>query len=407
MQKRFALYLGVLLSFYLVLFLGLVDSALLSDFAKFHASAQLHLEGKSIYTRPEVDRFVQWDFDLGPKPQLTYPNLNPPFLTLLVLPLAPLRYPEAWWIWSVLSLFCGMAAMARLEITTRSGPARVNRQLGFQLLLLAFYPTFANMEYGQVSLFLFWPVVEAWIAARRGADLLAGFWLGLALALKPFFGLFGLFFLVRRRWLLLLSMGATFSICTLLSVAVFGWSTLQEYRSVVGDITWVGTNWNASFLGIFSRFLGGSDSAPLLEYPQLARILASLGSVLAATLLALLAHRDSRPSIDLGYALTLALMLLISPLGWAYYFPWLLLSYLIGWQALSDLPAQAAQPWWSLLIVSFLLSASPIPLQSALYEYPPWHWYLWSGVHSYALLLAAVLAAVWAKLISRSAQIAA
>ncbi len=400
MPKRLALYLGVLLALYLVFLLRLLEKPLYSDFAKFHASAQLHLEGKSIYTPLEVDRFMTWTPELGPKPLYVHPNLNPPFLTLLMLPLAPLRFPDAWWVFSILSLFCGMGAMARLEAATRTGPASVSRQLGFQLVLLAYFPTIANFQYGQLTLFLFWPVVESWIAARRRADFRAGAWLGLVLAVKPFFLLFVLFFLIRRRWLLIAAMGVSGALCTALSLAVFGWDTLLQYRSVVGDITWAGTNWNGSFLGIFTRLLGGSDSQPLVHMPQLARALASACSVAAAAVLAILTqrHQSRGRDFDLGFALTLALMLLISPLGWVYYYPLLILSYLMAWQVLEELPSGAARPWRWILFASLVLSTLPIPLMSALEEMPSWHWWLWSGTHSYALLLlAAGLVGLWSR----------
>lgn len=402
MSKRLAFYLGLILSLYLILMLVMAGDPIFSDFAKFHASAQLYFEGASIYSENPVDRWVDWSIERGPNPGPVYPNLNPPFLTLILLPLASLSFPTAYWIWSALSLGAGMAAMSWIESETREGPPEVSRQLVFQLLLLAYYPTFATLQYGQVTLFLFLFLVAAWVSARRGRDLRAGCWLGLAVSLKPFFGLFGLLLLVLKRWWALVSMTGVFAFSIGISMAVFGWETLAEYRSTLGGITWAGTNWNASFLGLTTRLLGGSESPPLWHMPEAARLLAALASVSAAILLVVLVWpRESVESVrkldfDLGFSLTTTFMLLISPLGWLYYFPLLLLSFVIGWYVLAKLPRPRRRRF--LLIAAFVGGALPVPLASALESPPAWHWYLWSAIPSCSLLLLAyVLSAMAAK----------
>ncbi len=384
MGKRFKLYLVLLLSLYALFVFLLAPEPIFSDFAKFHASAQLYFEGASIYREIPVDRWLDWPADQGPKPGPVHPNLNPPFVTLLLFPLAPFDFSTAFWIWTALSLAAGMTAMAWIESETRTGQAQLSRQLGFQLLLLAYYPTFATIEYGQLTLFLLPLLASAWIAARNGGGWRAGLWLGLALSVKPFFALFGLFFLVRKRWRELISMAAVSGLSIAVSAAVFGWDTLLEYRNLVGQITWAGTNWNASFLGLATRLFGGSESAALWQLPEVGRWLASLASVFAAGLLAALAWpgraSPAGASFDLGFCLTLALMLLISPLGWLYYFPLLLLPFVVAWQ---NHPGRTR---W-ILLASFALSAIPIPLRSILHQQPPWHWHLWSMIPSLSLLL--------------------
>ncbi len=406
MSKRLALYFGILLALYLVLVLLTVQRPLDNDFSILYGSAQLYWEGKSLYAPVEIERFHQWDSDLGPHYPHLLPNLNPPFLTLLMLPLTGFRYSTAFWIWSLLSLLAGMAAMAHLEAETRRGPASAVRQMGFQLLLLAYYPTWINIQYGQVALFLFLPIVLAWSRLRRERWVQGGLLLGLALALKIFVGLFVLYLLLRRRLGAAVAMGSSFLVCWAASVAVFGWEALEEYRAVLTLITWSAASWNASFQGFFTRLFGGSENLPLVYWPELGRSLAALCSIGWAVLLVWAGWANEpagrrQPAApppsrwDLLFGLTAVSMLLLSPLGWAYYFSILLLPMVLLWYAAETLAWRRACR--ALLVFSGLLSATPFPLLDAVEIQTNLDRFVYAGVYSYALMLLGglLLAAVW------------
>ena len=64
----------------------------------------------------------------------------------------------------------------------------------------AYFPTFANSSYGQLTLFLLLDVTLAWLALRNGKNQAAGCWLGAAASIKPFFGLFLIALLISRNW---------------------------------------------------------------------------------------------------------------------------------------------------------------------------------------------------------------
>ncbi len=392
MSKRFSAYLGILLALYLLLFLWMVQRPLENDFSIFYGSARHVLEGRGLYEPVEIERFQTWDPDEGPNYRYLLPNLNPPFLTLLVLPLSLLSYPTAFWTWSLLSLLAGMAAMLVLEKETRTEGASPERRLGFLLLLLAYYPTWINIQYGQLGLFLFLLLVVAWSRLRRGDSLWGGVLLGLAVAVKLFVALFALFLLARKRLPALIWLGAAFLACWLAAGVALGFDSLLEYRAQLGVITWSAASWNASFLGFFSRLLGGSEGIPLWDAPGLGRLLSAICAAGSAVLLVLLAWpRDgqSKAAADLGFGLTIVLMLLLSPLGWAYYFSVLLLPLVLAWIYSGDLAARTR--FRAGLIAAGLLCAAPLPLLDAAEIDSNLDRLLLSGVYFYGLVLLAAL----------------
>jgi hypothetical protein len=270
-------------------------------------------------------------------------------------------FEVAFWVWSLLSLASGLTAMALLEKETRGHVSAEKRRLLFAIVLLAYFPTWANFQFGQLALFLLLILTAAWLLARRQRDGWAGVLLGIALSVKVFAALFGLFLLIRRRWRMLFSMGITFTLCTLIGIGLIGWESSLEYRRVVGQITWSGTSWNPSFLGFSTRLFGGGENVPFFYLPWMTRILASLFSVTAAlAYIWVLWPCDGEESdlrFDSGFMLTLPLILLISPLGWMYYFPILLLTFVTLWHWIPQYGFP--RRWRTLLIVSFGLSTVP------------------------------------------------
>jgi hypothetical protein len=379
MSKRFSVYLGALLALYLAYSLSVFEVPDYSerDFPKFYGSALLYLEGQSLYAPLTVDRFVQWNPDWGEEPPLYYPNLNPPFLTLLVLPFTLFRFPIAMTAWSVLSLLVGMIGILWIERETRAGPADPVRSLGFLILLLAYYPTFASVNYGQLTLFLLLGAVAAWVAYRGQHEILAGMALGFLLSVKLFFGLFALVLLTQKRFKAVISMALTFSICWSVSVLVFGIESLIEYRSALAMVSWHSTNWNASYMGFFTRLLGGAETKGLVHAPVLGRSLSALASVFTAALLAVLTwKRSSRSTLtarDFSFSLTLVAMFLLSPLGWIYYFPLLLLPMILIWANAPRFPDYYRSR--RILLFGGILSALPVSLYTE-FEDPPFYWYI-------------------------------
>lgn len=393
LSSLLALIIGVLLSVYAMTIDDFSRYPASSDFFKFYMSAKAFWEGKDIYATIPIKEIIplyeKLPEDFKPQKETLHPNLNPPFLTLMMAPLGLFSYQTAYWLWSILSLGCGVAGAGLLAREISQDNSKVTSSLGLLVLLLAYFPTWASIVYGQLSLMLFFLLAVGWVAARRGQERLAGIALGLALSMKLFIGLFLIFFAVRRRWRLLCwSVGAAL-LCGLAGLAVFGFKTHLTYRLVLGNITWYADSWNASFTGFFSRIFGGSENIPLLHLPGLAFGLAHLSSLLLMICLIRLAWprpQESSPvRFDLGFSLTIVAMFLISPLGWMYYFPALLIPLIVVWRIADNLPAVNRYK----LAIAFAWILSTIPsllIQSSELNHAP-VWFTWCGFHFYSLVI--------------------
>jgi hypothetical protein len=301
---------------------------------------------------------------------------------LLMAPLGLLSYTSAYSIWTIVSILCGLAAVACLGSTLDRGDARAVPTLVLGILLLAYFPTFINVQLGQVALVLLLLLSIVWVAARGGRDTVAGIALGLALTMKLFAALLLLYFLVRRRWRLAAWSVVTLLITTAAGFLVIGPASFREYLHALETVTWYASNWNASFSGFFTRILGGSENVPLVDMPGLARALSyglSLVGIIGMVWLSWPRAGEPLPAaFDLGFGLTLGLMLLVSPLGWVYYLPLMLIAVAGAWRVSGPLK-------WA-LVAAWILSTIPTPVLQAVEVNDSLSWFTWASVYFYAAL---------------------
>lgn len=302
-----------------------------SDFGKLHASARAYLAGRDMY-------------DLGPATlspvrgmtgevleYIKFLNLNPPHFHLILLPLAPLPGRWALAVWGLASVGC--LALALRSIQREAGVMLTpwGRRLA-PLALLSFAGLGAVAVTGQVSFILLVPVTLAWIAARRGRWTAAGAYLGLAMSVKPFLAIFLPYFILRRRFAALSTALATAAAAFLVGLGVFGWEAHRSWIAGLSAVTWEWVAMNASVLGFLRRILAPSSYyAPLLDAPRLitpAWLVVS-GVLGVVSLAVAAAHADDARAVDRGFGVLLLAALLISPLGWTYYW-WLALGPMVA-----------------------------------------------------------------------------
>jgi hypothetical protein len=110
---------------------------------------------------------------------------------------------------------------------------------------------------------------------------------------------------------------------------VLGWETYPHYLEALAAVDWHATSWNASVFGGFTRWLGsGANEGTLADRPGAGYLVAQIAAlVLGIAYVALVAVRGTQPGREvrrLALALTCTMMILLSPLGWLYYFAALL-----------------------------------------------------------------------------------
>lgn len=396
-----------LANLYITEWYALLHAPSATDFYKFYVSGERLQQGLSMYWEPLprlslgdpcfVDAQGHANGTVAFTDACLHPNLNPPFFAVLAWPLAYLDYATAWAFWSAASVACGLLGTACLVQTyARHKTGRAWRLPLACLALFAYFPTYVSLTYGQTTLFVLLLLVLGWRSLRQGSDVRAGVWLGLAVSLKPFVALALLAMLFAGY---LRAFRAAFVTCALaaaMGLILVGWGDHQDYLRIAGDVTWLAASWNASFAGYFSRIFGGSENVPWLQASMLAKLFSILSSVAVLTAIGVLLHRTRRwvrgERVDILFALVVPAMLLISPLGWLYYFPLLGVSGAVIWCLSRGLSFGRYFRYAILTVVA--VTAIPRVLEPARAMNSELYWFWVGAVYNYALLVFFVVASV-------------
>ena len=266
-----------------------------ADFDSFWRSAEAALAGKGIY-------------DTGAR----LVNLNPPFWTLVVLPLGFMQALDAYRLFVVIMLFTTLGTVAWMagELRLRAGWAILAAGL-----ILFSSPMLATLALGQMYPVLALGLVAAWAMDRRGRYLLAGLALGLVMAIKPSLAPLILWPAVRKRWEMV---GATIisgAAATLAGSVALGSDATLRYAEVVLDERIDGYWDNASLASAAMRtFTETRFAEPLAVLPGLVPAAYVLGIALI-----ILTAVKARSGSEAGLWALVAASLLASPVAWNNY----------------------------------------------------------------------------------------
>jgi hypothetical protein len=125
-------------------------------------------------------------------------------------------------------------------------------------------------------------------------------------------------------------------------------------------VDWQATSWNASIFGFLTRIFGGSGNVPLINLPTLGFVLAYLACAVLVIIYGFQIYfeknRARTVNFDLEFSLTLVLVVLLSPLGWMYYFVFLFLPAVVLWQTAETQGLSTVKP---LILLAWILSSIP------------------------------------------------
>jgi hypothetical protein len=209
----------------LALVLGALNLPFLGrDFISFWTGAQAIRTGHSPYDQAfqtAVQQANGWDAQIELFP--FHPYVYPPWLALLIWPLAWLPYRAAFAVWLAVSLVLGAVAVRLLMSTLRPRGGRYALPLAW-LMALTYLPVLHGVVVGQTHLVLLYLMAVVMWAGAASRDRAAGLALGL-MSIKPQVGLvlallFGLYWLAQRRWPALFSLILTGAACAALSFMV-------------------------------------------------------------------------------------------------------------------------------------------------------------------------------------------
>lgn len=192
---------------------------------------------------------------------------------------------------------------------------------------LLFYPVMMGYHLGQLQVWinaLFAFAVVAWLTDRR---ILTGALIALICVLKPQFGLFAVWALLRREWRFLGGLAAVGGVCLIASVALFGFANHVDYLGVLSHLSRHGEAYwaNQSANGLFQRLVG---LGPLLEWEAnslppyhplvyFGTLLTSLAIVAAALLIK---RGDGAMARVTDFLLAALAFTIASPIAWEHHY---------------------------------------------------------------------------------------
>jgi hypothetical protein len=185
---------------------------LLPDFDWYYVAGRVLADGHNYndaaYYKPAFENLWNLECDTG---VCAYP----PQASIPLLLLAALEPETARGVYLTICLI-GLASLMAMTIWLIRHPERprITPNPGatawmIPTFVMAFPPTWDAVWYGQPTSFLAPIIVGAWIAARYKHDIVAGVLLGLATYKPPLVALLGVWFLLDRRWKIIMIMGAT------------------------------------------------------------------------------------------------------------------------------------------------------------------------------------------------------
>jgi hypothetical protein len=276
-------------------------------------------------------------------------------------------------VWNALSLLCfGVAIwmIARIRKTRLPGwwivPAAA--------LLLTCNPFRHQVEMGQINGLLVALLVGMWAADRFGHQRTAGTLLALATAVKLTPGLFLIFYLLRRRWSVVIwSILAGLAI-TAFTAAVIGMESYEGYLREVLPLSsrYTPMRINASLAGLWTKWFDAGVvsqltleqiAPPLIHSPGVARVGFAFSAAAVLYSLARVATRARFPEqIDLATGACVSAMLLLSPTTWDHSFLLLVLPIVVLWPRV----AQRRGPRMLFMVLVLVLWVSPTALWTAM-----------------------------------------
>ena len=267
--------------------------------------------------------------------------VNVPVLAWLFVPLVPLGEDAAGWVFLAIGAAATTLACVLLRRMARPG----TEAAPLVLLFLLNGPLINSLREGNTTHFVLLALILALMLLQRGSQFAPGVLLGLCAVFKLPLLLFGAYFLLRRRWMVVAGGVTAISGVLLLSVAAFGldnnvnWFNCCVEPFLGGIIPAFNVQ---SVDGFLVRLVTGtsrlSNWDPMtvpMAYKVARQILfAALLGYVAWAMQRAGARTSARPRAEtarvrelLEFVLVLNLALVLSPISWSHYYALMLLPW--------------------------------------------------------------------------------
>jgi hypothetical protein len=278
------------------------------DFTQVRVSAQALLASKDPYHNPNLD----------------YPNGYPPLSEIFYLPFAPLPYHEGLGIFTYIS-FAAIVGSVFLCLKI------VNKTVSWQVFILFLgitflsFPTRFSLGLGQVNFIVLFLMLSAFfLETNSKKSIQAGLLYGIAIALKPVFGFFLLFFALQKSWKLIIT--TLITVTSLITVTLILWPIqfwFSWYKSITDQLAGFTSNLLYIYVdqGVFS-FLSRMISNFQLKF--------YFHWTITAISISLAVYRVIKnKNINLGLSLFITTLLLFDIISWQHHYVWTIFPFTV------------------------------------------------------------------------------
>ncbi|MDP3558817.1 MAG: glycosyltransferase family 87 protein [Legionellaceae bacterium] len=337
-KKRYTFMFGVLFCFYTWLLYKVLDTNWKNDFFCFYNSAKNLLH----HLNPYVPYDIPGKFENMPI------NYNPPFTIITESILALFSRPVATALWILLSL--GAVSIGYKIVLTLLPQKALSKKYPWFVFLCVLSSTcvIKNALTGQMGNFLFLLLIAGYYFYQQKKDLPAGIFWGILTSLKFFPALLLIYSWQKNRARVAYIMLITIVVCSSFPYFIYGSAPYFQYIAALKtSVIVINASWNASILGLMARLTSPTSTLSYYSYyhvhnldllfPGLAPLKYSYIFILFCSLIAYfnyLKRDNDTPENHQSFNFTICLMLLLSPLGWNYYFPMLILPVLSTWESM-------------------------------------------------------------------------
>ena len=275
------------------------------DFQVLYLAAKDFLSGLNFYQNKEMFTGVGY----------------PPITLLFYTPLTIFSYPTSQTIFFVLNLVLIAATIYLSFKIVHQKPKTWHFLFALSLALISF-PTKFTLGMGQNNLISLFLILISFYAYKKGGNLRAGIFLGLAISLKTIFGFFLLFYLIKKKYKLLAYTFITIAVLFTISILIGGIGLYGYYfeKVVPPLLNLAGREiyYNQGLMGFISR---------LTQDNNLRKIFWEIGSfaLIAITSFKTLITKNE----NLAFSLFIITLLLIDSLSWQHHFVWLIFPFIV------------------------------------------------------------------------------
>lgn len=319
-RQRQIILLILLSILYCIVFYFITTDQLRLDFSSFYSASSTLSQHENPYQVLRTTYF--------PTVKYLSPNPNPPCLLMLFIPLSKINYHISVIIWCCLSLILSLITATTAFKLAVSQSCFKQHKITALIIYFSLFSTMIDTETMQLGSFTAFFLIIGYYCYRKNRSFLASVLWGVIISLKIFPFLLFFYVLQQRQYKMLGIMLTTMVIMWLIPWFIYDSQIYSDYFKLLPHMLWFGDNWNASLYGfLFRLFVDGYEKKPDLMLVQSIYGLLSI----AGLIWYLKSMNSAHDTYQQPFCLTLVMMLLISPMGWIYYFPILYFPLLITW----------------------------------------------------------------------------